>query len=141
MNATPKQLPRYCHCTHGSAGNLPVHVTYVTFTAVLSHKVLLRWYIITAVFTHLFGHEYVFHSYYVITLLRRYSVMSMFLILITLLRRYSVVSMFFILITLLRRYLVMSMFFILITLLRRYSVMSMFFILITLLRYYGVTWS
>ena len=44
---------------------------------------LLRYY-------GLLGHEYVFHSYYVITLLRRYSVMSMFFILITLLRYYGV---------------------------------------------------
>ena len=104
MNATPKQLPRYCHCTHGSAGNLPVHVTYVTFTAVLSHKVLLRWYIITAVFTHLFGHDYVFHSYYVITALLGHEYVFHSYYVITLLRLYSVMSMFFILITLLRYY-------------------------------------
>ena len=114
MNATPKQLPRYCHCTHGSAGNLPVRVTYVTFTAVLSHKVLLRWYIITAVFTHLFGHDYVFHSYYVITLLRLYSVMSMFFILVTLLRYYGF------------------------NLLGHEYVFHSYYV-ITLLRYYGVT--
>ena len=47
---------------------------------------LLRRYVITA----LLGHEYVFHSYYVIALLRRYLVMSMFFILITLLRYYGV---------------------------------------------------
>ena len=94
---------------------LPVHVTYVTFMAAYTKSSSLA--------THLFGHDYVFHSYYVITALLGHDYVF---------HSYYVI-------TLLRLYWVMSMFFILITLLRLYWVMSMFFILITLLRYYGFT--